>query len=189
MVIDDPLFRRNATPITATRGGKPDKAPPLGPDRRKHPTKATKLDLLRYCASLRAADIRSVADRFDLSYNGAKVKLWRLTKQGILSARLECDGKTKTWWLTKAGERQLGYLENAERVVGGIAGMQLRYALAENGRLKNHIERLQGAVAEASSIVNRNVALDALAEARKEIGRLKAENRVLLEGLRQKRMF
>ena len=212
MILDDPLMRKNVDPTSVTRAGMGgeivvplmraeqtfkhpvrgshrDKAPPLGRERWKHPTKATKLELLRYCAFMTAADSITVANRFAMSYKGAQVKLWRVTKQGLLETRLEPDG-TKTWWLTKAGERQLEYLENAERVVGGTAGMQLRYALADNDRLKNQIEQLHGAVAEASSIVNKNMALEhALAEARKEIRRLQAENTVLLKALGRKRGF
>jgi hypothetical protein len=205
MVLDDPLMRRNVDPTSVTRPGmggeivvplmraeqtfkRPvrgrnrHKAPPPGRERWKHPTKATKLELLRLCALMVATDIWSVANRFNMSYKGAEVKLWRLTKQGILKTNPECDG-TKTWWLTPAGHRALQYLENTEQYGGGTKGMII-------GRLQAETKQLKKQISEASGIVNKNVALEqALADARKEIGRLKAENRVLHKtlGLRPRR--
>lgn len=186
-MIEDPLFRRNPTPVTPKRSGKPYRAPPFPRDSGKYPTKATKLELLRLCDFMQAADIPSVANRFGLTYNGAKVKLWRLTKQGILEARLELDGKTKTWWLTPAGEQQLQYLAEAERC-GGTKAMMIARLQAEIKRLRQQMDINRGVVAEAVSIANKNVALEqALAQARQEIEGLKAERRALLKTFGQLR--
>jgi len=44
----------------------------------KHPTRATKLDLLQFVAGCPGADVVTVTQRFGLSDIGARCKLWRL---------------------------------------------------------------------------------------------------------------
>ena len=85
-----------------------------GSVQRKHPIKATKLQLLEFLASFRGAEIVTVAQRFRLSESGARCKLWRLKKQSLAEAIPDTYGRTKAWQLTKAGWRHFRYLQEAE---------------------------------------------------------------------------
>ena len=85
----------------------------------KHATKATKLQLLEHVSRTRGASIVTVCGNFGLSESGARCKLWRLTKQGLIEPIPENVCREKAWQLTRAGRRHLAFLRSSERRLGG----------------------------------------------------------------------
>ena len=160
----------------------------------KHPTRATKLDLLQFVAGCPGADVVTVTQRFGLSDIGARCKLWRLTKQRLLETIPHTYGRTKAWQLTRAGRRHLRYLKEAEDY-GGTKGLLVSNLTAEVARLKAEndyrnkvIEERPGILQEAAGLANENLALErALATASTEIERLRVERRALLAVIAQRR--
>jgi len=162
-----------------------------GSVQRKHPTKATKLQLLEFLASFRGAEIVTVAQRFHLSESGARCKLWRLKKQSFAETIPDTYGRTKAWQLTKAGWRHFRYLQEAEEYFGGTKGLlisnltaQVALLKAENENMKKVIEDRHGFFQVSVGLANEKLVLEqaserALATANQEIKRLRAEIRVL----------
>jgi uncharacterized small protein (DUF1192 family) len=158
-----------------------------GSVQRKHDTRATKLDLLKFVSRCREVDVVTVAQNFGLSEVGARCKLWRLTRQSLLETNPEGYGRTKGWRLTRAGWRHLRYLEEAEEYGGGTKGLLVSNLTAEVARLKAEndsrkeiIEDRRGIFQVSVGLVNEKLALEqALATANQEIERLRAENRAL----------
>ena len=161
-----------------------------GSVQRKHPIKATKLQLLEFLASFRGAEIVTVAQRFRLSESGARCKLWRLKKQSFAETIPDTYGRTKAWRLTSAGRRYLAYLREAEDY-GGTKGLlisnltaQVALLKAENENMKKVIEDRHGFFQVSVGLANEKLVLEqaserALATANQEIKRLRAEIRVL----------
>ena len=166
-----------------------------GSVQRKHPTRATKLDLLKFVSRWREVDVVTVAQYFRLSEVGARCKMWRLTKQSLLETNPEGYGRTKGWRLTRAGWRHLRYLEEAEEYGGGPTEALVSRLTAEVARLKAEndnrkeiIEDRPGIFRQAVGLVNEMLALEqALATANQENERLTAEKRVLLAVIAQRR--
>ena len=173
-----------------------------GSVQRKHPTKATKLQLLEFLASFRGAEIVTVAQRFRLSESGARCKLWRLKKQSFVETIPDTYGRTKAWQLTKAGWRHFRYLQEAEEYFGGTQGLlisnlkaEVALLKAENDNMRKIIEDRHGFFQKAVDQANKKLALErAMATANHEIERLRAENerltaerRVLLAVIAQRR--
>jgi predicted ArsR family transcriptional regulator len=157
-----------------------------GSVQRKHPTKATKLQLLEFLASFRGAEIVTVAQRFRLSESGARCKLWRLKKQSFVEAIPDTYGRTKAWQLTSAGRRYLAYLREAEDYGGTkgllISNLKSEVALlkAENDNMRKIIEDRHGFFQKAVDQANKKLALErTMATANTEIERLRAENEAM----------
>ena len=154
---------------------------------RKHPTRATKLDLLKFVARWREVDVVTVAQYFHLSETGSRCKMWRLTKQCLLETNPEGYGRTKGWRLTRAGWRHLRHLEEAEEYFGGTKGLlisnltaQVALLKAENDNRTKVIEDRPGIFQTAVGLVNEKLALErTMATANHEIERLRAENQAL----------
>ena len=146
-----------------------------------HPTRATKLDLLNFVAGCGEVDVATVAQHFRLTEPGAKVKLWRLTKQTLLEVNPESH-KPRTWRLTRSGWRHLRHLREAENY-GGTKGLLIANLTAEVARLKGERDHWMKIVEDRSDIfqenvhlANQNVALrQARDEAWAEIERLRAQ--------------
>jgi len=157
-----------------------------GSVQRKHDTRATKLDLLKFVSRCREVDVVTVAQNFGLSETGARCKMWRLTKQCLLETNPEGYGRTKGWRLTRAGWRHLRHLEEAEEY-GGTKGLlisnltaQVALLKAEKDNMRKIIEDRHGFFEKAVDQANKKLALEqALATANQEIERLRAENRAL----------
>ena len=158
-----------------------------GSVQRKHPTRATKLDLLKFVARCREVDVVTVAQSFHLSEVGARCKMWRLTKQCLLETNPEGYGRTKGWRLTRAGWRHLRHLEEAKEYFGGTKGLlisnltaQVALLKAENDNMRKIIEDRHGFFEKAVDQANKKLALErTMATANHEIERLRAENQAL----------
>jgi hypothetical protein len=145
----------------------------------KHTTRATKLDLLKFVARYQEVDVVTVAQYFRLSEAGAKVKLWRLSKQSLLQINPE-SYKPKTWQLTRAGRRDLAYLTEAEDY-GGPRGLLIRNLQAEVACIKGErdhwkkiVEDAPGVFRDLVAVANENVALRRdLAAVTREMQRLR----------------
>lgn len=140
-----------------------------------YPTRASKLDLMSFIARYGEVDIGTVAGHFRLTETGAKVKLWRLTKQNLLETDPE-SRNPKTWQLTRYGRRHLDYLREAEDY-GGTKGLLIRNLTAEVARLRAECEHWrslvedgEGIFQEAVDVANENVAL------RRTCDELRADN-------------
>ena len=166
-----------------------------GSVQRKHPTRATKLDLLKFVSRCREVDVVTVAQNFRLSETGARCKMWRLTKQCLLETNPEGYGRTKGWRLTRAGWRHLRHLEEAEEYFGGTKGLlisnltaQVALLKAENDNMRKIIEDRHVFFQKAVDQANNKLALErAMATANHEIERLRAEKRSLLAVMGQRR--
>ena len=69
--------------------------------------KGTKRETLQYFAKWKAVTTFNVMYAFNLSYSGAKLRIWRLGKERLIECEISPDGKTKNWWLTKLGWERL----------------------------------------------------------------------------------
>jgi hypothetical protein len=164
----------------------PDGFPP-GSIQRKHPTKASKLQILEFIARVRGADYVSIANRFRLSESGARVKMCRLRKQSLVEPIPGTIGRGKAWQLTKAGWRDLRYLQEAEQYLGGTEGRLVSNLTAKVARLEAELKHWKGVVEDAPGVfrdveflANENLRLeDELAKAKGEIQRLRIENQAL----------
>jgi predicted ArsR family transcriptional regulator len=123
----------------------------------KYPLKATKLDLMNFIARHGEVDMVAVAQHFRLTMPGAKVKLWRLTKQTLLEVNPESH-KPRTWRLTRSGWRHLRRLREAENY-GGTKGLLIANLTAEVARLKGERDHWRKIVEDRSSIFQDNVYL------------------------------
>jgi predicted ArsR family transcriptional regulator len=146
-----------------------------------HPTRATKLDLLNLVARCGEVDVATVAQHFRMTESGAKVKLWRLTKQTLLEVNPESH-KPRTWRLTRSGWRHLRHLREAENY-GGTQGLLIANLTAEVARLKGESDHWRQIVEDRSDIFQENVQLAnenvtlrrERDQARAEIRRLRAQ--------------
>jgi hypothetical protein len=156
-----------------------------GSVQRKHPTRATKLELLEFIARCREADVATVARHFRLSETGARCKMWRLTKQCLLEINPE-SYKPKTWQLTRAGRRHLRYLKEAEDY-GGTKGLLVSNLTAEVAELRADVSHWKKVVEDGPSVfqqvvnmAHENTALRGdLAAVTREMQRLGHENEAL----------
>jgi hypothetical protein len=156
---------------------------PPGSIQRKHPTKATKLQILEFVAGVRGADYVSLVDRFGLSESGARVKMSRLREKNLVEPIPNTIGRERAWQLTKAGWRYLRYLQKAEQYLGGTKGLLISNLTAEVARLKAENDYWKGIIEDRADIFqqlvdvgNENAALQmALDDARAEVKRLRAQ--------------
>jgi hypothetical protein len=150
-----------------------------------YPIRASKFDLLKFVARCGEVDVGTVAEHFRLTEAGAKVKLWRLTRQTLLEINPE-SGKPKTWQLTRSGQRHLAYLREAEDYAGprGLLIRNLQAEVAcikgERDHWKKIVEDAPGVFRDLVAVANENVALRRdLSAVTSEVYRLRRENEAL----------
>ena len=118
----------------------------------KHATKATKLQLLEHVSRTRGAGIVTVCGNFRLSESGARCKLWRLTKQGLIEPIPENVCREKVWQLTSAGRRHLEFLRTRQLRIGVTNGQRPDLE-AEIARLRDERDRWRKVAADRAQQV------------------------------------
>jgi len=72
------------------------------------PYKATKKEVLSLFEEIEVVTVRSLMDRFDYSYEGARSRIKSLHREGLIESLLDKG----SWGLTKKGERRLMHYEH-----------------------------------------------------------------------------
>ena len=73
--------------------------------KRHYPTKATKFEVLRFIKDREWVTVRALMCRFGYTFEGAKTRLARLAREGLITAWVAED----SWTLTQTGERRHAY--------------------------------------------------------------------------------
>jgi len=69
---------------------------------------ATKKEVLAFFEEIEVVMVRSLIDKFDYSYEGARSRIKLLLREGLIEPLFERG----TWGITKKGERRLLYYDH-----------------------------------------------------------------------------
>lgn len=75
--------------------------------RKWRPYKASKREVLSLIREKEAATIYDLVEKFDLSYGGARNRVYRLHREGLVQPLFQRG----TWGLTELGDERLAYWE------------------------------------------------------------------------------